>query len=102
MIRRPPRSTLFPYTTLFRSIAIPNRNLRSIPFAKSITVASRTELTGDRTRTRLHSSHTVISDAVFCVEEALLDGEVDAVQHRRPAILRLEPARLEHLHHRDC
>src|SRR5438034_11818100 len=74
MIRRPPRSTLFPYTTLFRSrsrviVARSSRFhlsvLGDLPrFAKH--VANRVR---DRKSTRLNSSHTVISYAVFCLKK---------------------------------
>src|SRR5436190_8953756 len=88
MLRRPPRSTLFPYTTLFRSLAriygqllkalgvLPNGQFREV---------SRRDLVGqyightaekttsvfeeDRKSTRLNSSHTVISYAVFCLKK---------------------------------
>src|SRR5476649_2429940 len=62
MIRRPPRSTLFPYTTLFRSTQgdCGRRTLRQ-PGRK----AGRL----DRKSTRLNSSHTVISYAVFCLKK---------------------------------
>src|SRR5215204_7075800 len=62
MIRRPPRSTLFPYTTLFRSpCAAWPRPRRS---GRSPCRAGR-----DRKSTRLNSSHTVISYAVFCLKK---------------------------------
>src|SRR5436190_18269171 len=77
MIRRPPRSTLFPYTTLFRSysaLALPidDRSVRCGKF-----LACRHCLLGpcrqaknlDRKSTRLNSSHTVISYAVFCLKK---------------------------------
>src|SRR5947207_8742187 len=88
MIRRPPRSTLFPYTTLFRSLKWPTsskiRETRSARFsgnsAKSSKPGSRCPRQ-DRKSTRLNSSHTVISYAVFClkkkkVEELLGHGEL--------------------------
>src|SRR5215218_10603649 len=64
MIRRPPRSTLFPYTTLFRSppAAASSRNR---PAIRSGVPSSG----GDRKSTRLNSSHTVISYAVFCLKK---------------------------------
>src|SRR5260221_9314214 len=67
MIRRPPRSTLFPYTTLFRS----TRRLRLPRFCgdricRRRHVERRQE---DRKSTRLNSSHTVISYAVFCLKK---------------------------------
>src|SRR5437588_1152219 len=70
MIRRPPRSTLFPYTTLFRSrprvVAIdPARRARRGPGARGRTARRRR----DRKSTRLNSSHTVISYAVFCLKK---------------------------------
>src|SRR5438034_3995068 len=82
MLRRPPRSTLFPYTTLFRSQyslhpgAEPFANLgfflegwhpiyRWLPDRQPRTVAPY----GDRKSTRLNSSHTVISYAVFCLKK---------------------------------
>src|SRR5215204_6141678 len=64
MIRRPPRSTLFPYTTLFRS-PMRERALRRDERTPPPT-RSRTE---DRKSTRLNSSHTVISYAVFCLKK---------------------------------
>src|SRR5438034_8098823 len=71
MIRRPPRSTLFPYTTLFRSpttldmprvdtILVQHPSLVGPYGAKGV---------GDRKSTRLNSSHTVISYAVFCLKK---------------------------------
>src|SRR5688572_31730709 len=81
MIRRPPRSTLFPYTTLFRSIAVDvdDRKLEwARTFGATHTVNSRQvdpveairELTGgDRKSTRLNSSHSQISYAVFCLKK---------------------------------
>src|SRR5260221_9593460 len=76
MIRRPPRSTLFPYTTLFRSEGHrrslehdggnrPMREDRLAYRATSLTAAERL----DRKSTRLNSSHTVISYAVFCLKK---------------------------------
>src|SRR5256885_12789095 len=77
MIRRPPRSTLFPYTTLFRSLArmMPRArgscSLRTVRVAakdsEAITVACTRA--GDRKSTRLNSSHLVISYAVFCLKK---------------------------------
>src|SRR5256885_6093084 len=70
MIRRPPRSTLFPYTTLFRSwsscTTSPPRE-RCISFRISLAIAS--EILKDRKSTRLNSSHLVISYAVFCLKK---------------------------------
>src|SRR5437868_7691622 len=70
MIRRPPRSTLFPYTTLFRStlggkISLAQRN------PLDLRVNGRVELAvlQDRKSTRLNSSHVSISYAVFCLKK---------------------------------
>src|SRR5215204_4753611 len=70
MIRRPPRSTLFPYTTLFRSLsasaaAIPAR----IASSADARTSSATRSERDRKSTRRNSSHTVISYAVFCLKK---------------------------------
>src|SRR2546422_3006502 len=71
MIRRPPRSTLFPYTTLFRSLCVPAGG-----HATAIAEASRGRRAGpahgrgrDRKSTRLNSSHGYISYAVFCLKK---------------------------------
>src|SRR5438874_10397698 len=65
MIRRPPRSTLFPYTTLFRSITYSHS--RSAHF--SIENRDARIARGDRKSTRLNSSHVEISYAVFCLKK---------------------------------
>src|SRR5690348_18105327 len=77
MIRRPPRSTLFPYTTLFRSLIailgtpyqVPDgagkHPLTQTPFLPSITLS----WLEDRKSTRLNSSHPSISYAVFCLKK---------------------------------
>src|SRR3989337_3270359 len=64
MIRRPPRSTLFPYTTLFRSLDI-NAQGVTTTFPKT----SRFSIRRDRKSTRLNSSHGSISYAVFCLKK---------------------------------
>src|SRR5256885_9856289 len=74
MIRRPPRSTLFPYTTLFRSLLerAHGEDVRVIRRAqRSADVAGLAELRQvlDRKSTRLNSSHLVISYAVFCLKK---------------------------------
>src|SRR5436190_11101218 len=82
IIRRPPRSTLFPYTTLFRSRLVPDQHFTQPPprFTEATLVKAMEErgigrpstyaaLTRDRKSTRLNSSHTVISYAVFCLKK---------------------------------
>src|SRR3990170_3450250 len=67
MIRRPPRSTLFPYTTLFRSTVISvQRSRHDMSFSRRCT-----EMTVDRKSTRLNSSHQIISYAVFCLKKKI-------------------------------
>src|SRR5256885_2712334 len=74
MIRRPPRSTLFPYTTLFRSY-IPLFTLERVerrlftPMAFTVCYALLGSMLIDRKSTRLNSSHLVISYAVFCLKK---------------------------------
>src|SRR2546422_6837201 len=78
MIRRPPRSTLFPYTTLFRShLALPSRRVtlpgsisgQSVEALPEIRVVELVYRHGDRKSTRLNSSHGYISYAVFCLKK---------------------------------
>src|SRR5258708_9016072 len=71
MIRRPPRSTLFPYTTLFRSCVRWRSN--SSVLSAIIGVRMNDGLTAlDRKSTRLNSSHQIISYAVFCLKKKIL------------------------------
>src|SRR2546426_9348741 len=81
MIRRPPRSTLFPYTTLFRSLvggvvaqvpvhAVDAGSTGPVHFADEFSVfVGDGDLDLDRKSTRLNSSHLVISYAVFCLKK---------------------------------
>src|SRR3712207_7048743 len=87
MIRRPPRSTLFPYTTLFRSFALNNLGWaallqgdheraktyyeESLMLCKELgdKMIASNSLEGDRKSTRLNSSHANISYAVFCLKK---------------------------------
>src|SRR2546429_1762733 len=74
MIRRPPRSTLFPYTTLFRSAKSfdQNPNELNIPNKKrkrNDGTTRQSKLLADRKSTRLNSSHGYISYAVFCLKK---------------------------------
>src|SRR2546430_4342806 len=83
MIRRPPRSTLFPYTTLFRSIPATTPVVPQISPNQRQTVASapaRTQYTTspnrDRKSTRLNSSHSQISYAVFCLKKKKIQHHI--------------------------
>src|SRR5438874_8340268 len=94
MIRRPPKSTLFPYTTLFRSLMGLTRrrgprsaeraqslealgrllDLKALVFAltdRSHSLETAAEAFGDRKSTRLNSSHVEISYAVFCLKKKM-------------------------------
>src|SRR3712207_7001545 len=92
MIRRPPRSTLFPYTTLFRSVSAGADNYmfrvsmvdreqisgllaytKANPAAKKIGFMAETTGYGDRKSTRLNSSHANISYAVFCLKKKKIE-----------------------------
>src|SRR5438876_12233475 len=67
MIRRPPRSTLFPYTTLFRSRRPVQQFPRSVHHSARLRSAG--DVRRDRKSTRLNSSHPSISYAVFCLKK---------------------------------
>src|SRR2546426_2986711 len=73
MIRRPPRSTLFPYTTLFRSPTVASCQVARKRFDVEVPdgqhLGFSRDTTGDRKSTRLNSSHLVISYAVFCLKK---------------------------------
>src|SRR5256885_8819974 len=94
MIRRPPRSTLFPYTTLFRSEPIAllrdaqrfrgGRDVGAHDGDLGVRRGQRGELLRDRKSTRLNSSHLVISYAVFCLKKKHLDD----LSFRRPDYVR--------------
>src|SRR5262245_62633232 len=87
MIRRPPRSTLFPYTTLFRSVGrqpygiLPSVALQG--WTDADTAAS--DIYQDRKSTRLNSSHLGISYAVFCLKKKKKTNEqqIDARQNTK-------------------
>src|SRR2546429_4432221 len=68
MIRRPPRSTLFPYTTLFRSFARANPEAPRVLAHVPVLLPPTPGVT-DRKSTRLNSSHGYISYAVFCLKK---------------------------------
>src|SRR5258707_3590959 len=97
MIRRPPRSTLFPYTTLFRSVpgndagyvenVVDDFGLRFGVTLNRLNRARHLGLCQDRKSTRLNSSHANISYAVFCLKKkkkkiALDDAVTDILSHQ--------------------
>src|SRR2546421_8797624 len=84
MIRRPPRSTLFPYTTLFRS-QTRERRLELVRHEREEVLLLLQHPRLDRKSTRLNSSHDQISYAVFCLKKKKVDGaQPDALDEQRP------------------
>src|SRR2546422_5244913 len=83
MIRRPPRSTLFPYTTLFRSAILPE-----VDYLLAEHVGSRAEdafrADLDRKSTRLNSSHGYISYAVFCLKKKTASSSTPLPRSTKP------------------
>src|SRR5256885_12447420 len=101
MIRRPPRSTLFPYTTLFRSLSRQSKEGQMEPEMLAMRIRAELRKEGDRgagserdrKSTRLNSSHLVISHAVLCLKKK----NSHTSSHRRPhcnSHERLDPDRL--------
>src|SRR2546427_5968369 len=98
MIRRPPRSTLFPYTTLFRSQVEPmarrdpdhrqpgeNRPVELVAVGGGVMAAHHDEQHGQRDRksTRLNSSHSQISYAVFCLKKKKKNKQIHDIGEYR-------------------
>src|SRR5947208_6616354 len=79
MIRRPPRSTLFPYTTLFRSV---KRRRLAEHQATDLRRPCGIQTQPDRKSTRLNSSHQIISYAVFCLKKKIYEQFVEYVRYR--------------------
>src|SRR2546429_1136852 len=90
MIRRPPRSTLFPYTTLFRSLvrgvsaplSMPHSRWNELPVGEL-----RAAGYADRKSTRLNSSHGYISYAVFCLKKKKPELQLPFEDAREPGLL---------------
>src|SRR2546422_4668818 len=95
MIRRPPRSTLFPYTTLFRSVSLPfGSHTITLTVTSSgggsaddTVVINVVDTVADRKSTRLNSSHGYISYAVFCLKKKKNEQEVARLITRRPTFV---------------
>src|SRR3989442_7508310 len=102
MIRRPPRSTLFPYTTLFRSRRrVPHRTADS--HDESWSLMSRSHQgscaacrVGDRKSTRLNSSHVRISYAVFCLKKKKKRDEMRKYHQMRETVLRFSKSQSQY------
>src|SRR2546429_4484760 len=84
MIRRPPRSTLFPYTTLFRSTRCCPGRTTSTTRSTSPTRGAGIIAFRDRKSTRLNSSHGYISYAVFCLKKKNILKQRLFLQHTLP------------------
>src|SRR5256885_5327523 len=99
MIRRPPRSTLFPYTTLFRSLFQGGRGDIFEKYLESFSHWKGQGWTitsfdwrgqggsGDRKSTRLNSSHLVISYAVFCLKKKKATTSAQMIHDHHPSVL---------------
>src|SRR2546429_2194941 len=82
MIRRPPRSTLFPYTTLFRSILLLRGKASLGEFTDQIVQSAEVhDMIRDRKSTRLNSSHGYISYAVFCLKKKNMSNHTSVSEH---------------------
>src|SRR5258707_1506701 len=83
MIRRPPRSTLFPYTTLFRSFVAQYRQGKpdagsglELDAIAAVVIGGTSLMGGDRKSTRLNSSHANISYAAFCFKKKIEEDRI--------------------------
>src|SRR5438132_2541486 len=89
MIPRPPRSTLFPYTTLFRSTTpgsgLSRTDLTQVKIVVFAPIPSASEHE-DRKSTRLNSSHTVISYAVFCLKKKKKQNKLSQIKKKKKSI----------------
>src|SRR5436305_11106679 len=85
MIRRPPRSTLFPYTTLFRSSRPTRRAVTSTSTVRRARggIANQDGFRSDRKSTRLNSSHVRISYAVFCLKKKKKTKNNTQITHKQ-------------------
>src|SRR3989449_4881695 len=88
MIRRPPRSTLFPYTTLFRSTGslqgATSLDIGTGAGNGTVAFSGLAVSAADRKSTRLNSSHGYISYAVFCLKKKKKEQRQEAAQDHKP------------------
>src|SRR2546427_9559706 len=101
MIRRPPRSTLFPYTTLFRSafekefdIDIPDEEAEKLRTVGAAMTYLHDKM-GDRKSTRLNSSHSQISYAVFCLKKKKKRNENKELHARAHTSVLLDQTKMQ-------
>src|SRR2546427_6979876 len=101
MIRRPPRSTLFPYTTLFRSKTSPSPS--AVAVRMFAWLPSSPAGRSDRKSTRLNSSHSQISYSVFCLKKKnlLLKFSSEAAASEVAKSIHDDPGRCLHLEQSD-
>src|SRR5438445_8551314 len=94
MIRRPPRSTLFPYTTLFRSLEtrIHLQEVEPPLLVNQELDGAGIVVSRDRKSTRLNSSHANISYAVFCLKKKKKNKKISSVRRDRSNIVDIDIA----------
>src|SRR5205085_8872694 len=102
MIRRPPRSTLFPYTTLFRSSLSVSARPMSSMMARALSGGLAIIEDIDRKSTRLNSSHSQISYAVFCLKKKNRLVRLDRQHRHEHNPDHSDPHRLRPLLRRDA
>src|SRR2546422_7242569 len=102
MIRRPPRSTLFPYTTLFRSNGSAKMECSNLIISSTVRMRvvfigrNKNRTQRDRKSTRLNSSHGYISYAVFCLKKKKKKKKTHESQHTTNRISRTQEERRSH------
>src|SRR2546430_13159755 len=101
MIRRPPRSTLFPYTTLFRSLHLERLRAVVAMIEMSRHLVQPLVQGADRKSTRLNSSHSQISYAVFCLKKKKKKKTPLRLSSKTLHPHRLDPRRSSHAHCRS-
>src|SRR5262245_64201701 len=102
MIRRPPRSTLFPYTTLFRSCRLPRPPAPSLPPRASPCRRLADRPSGpDRKSTRLNSSHLGISYAVFCLKKKKKKQKKMSITHHTDRHIKQHDENTTYTRHRN-
>src|SRR5438876_12289314 len=91
VIQRPPRSTLFPYTTLFRSHVVTVESVGNHGRPQAGSHAAQQSGSGDRKSTRLNSSHPSISYAVFCLKKKKENSHATHWAYHKTPLLGRQP-----------